>query len=396
MKNMFKNPWAKGGDYYPEEVLNVSKVLDANYSTFNEFEGNIFNEKDSNNTTKCTISLGTKTLSDVKSLRLEDEIKNAGSTWEFVRKKFITRDKLITDLLKMNGLPQVDIDILTLLKTGKSGNISGLWNYMRSNVNNPNFNYKVYIDNDFLDYHRNYEAAIEDENTELNKLTHPRYKYLKKSSQGVEEFQHYYKKFVIQIISIKEEKKTEKDRFDKHFEGVQVAKVLNLMKDITIYSSELKALVYQESGDLTNSTIAGITDEKIGLRKKGITNSSYIGIAQIGLDAMKEGKTWATKNNIKFVGSPESDYRKDPENAIILLACILASNYELYLSKAFKYSSTECLNWKKCIIGSYNWSGPSMMKHILRNNTINWATLSSKSEMPSQTKDYVTKIDSRL
>lgn len=29
MKNMFKNPWAKGGEYYPEEVLDVSKVLDS-------------------------------------------------------------------------------------------------------------------------------------------------------------------------------------------------------------------------------------------------------------------------------------------------------------------------------------------------------------------------------
>ncbi len=29
MKNKFVNPWAKGGEYYPEEVLNVSKVLDS-------------------------------------------------------------------------------------------------------------------------------------------------------------------------------------------------------------------------------------------------------------------------------------------------------------------------------------------------------------------------------
>lgn len=27
MKNIFKNPWAKGGEYYPEEVLNVDRVL---------------------------------------------------------------------------------------------------------------------------------------------------------------------------------------------------------------------------------------------------------------------------------------------------------------------------------------------------------------------------------
>lgn len=27
MKNIFKNPWAKGGEYYPEEVLDATKVL---------------------------------------------------------------------------------------------------------------------------------------------------------------------------------------------------------------------------------------------------------------------------------------------------------------------------------------------------------------------------------
>lgn len=392
---MFKNPWAKGGEYYPEEVLNASKVIDASYSTYNDFEDNNLLEDESSVVAKCTTALGTKILTEVKSVRLDKEIQNAGSTWALVRKKFITRDRLIDDLLKMSGLPQADINSLTLLKTGKSGNISGLWNYMRSNVNNPNFNYIVYIDNDFLDYHRNYEAAIEDENTELNKLTHSRYNYLKKSSQGQGEFQHYYLIFVKQIISIKEEK-TEKNRFDSFFQGTQVTKALNLLKDITIYSTELKALVYQESGDLTNSTINGIVDEKIGLRKKGTVNNSFIGIAQIGLSAMQEGQKWATKNGIQFVNKSEKDLRKDPENAIILLSCILASNYELYLSKAYKYDGTECVNWKKCIIGSYNWSGPSMMNLIKKYKTISWPILSTKSEMPSQTKNYVPEIISRL
>jgi hypothetical protein len=49
-----------------------------------------------------------------------------------------------------------------------------------------------------------------------------------------------------------------------------------------------------------------------------------------------------------------------------------------------------------CIIGSYNWSGPSMMNHIRRNYSINWTMLASKSEMPSQTKNYVPEILSRI
>ncbi len=392
---MFVNPWNVGEEYNTGDVLDVSKVIDASYSTLNLFETNNLSEKNTPEIIKCTTALGTNNLTEVKSLRLEKEIENSGSTWAIVRKKFTTRDKLIDELLKMTGLPQSDINTLTLLRTGKSGNITGLWDYMRLNVYNPNFNYKVYIDNNFLDFHRNYEAAIEDENTELNKLTHTRYKNLKASSQGKGEFQHYYKVFVKQIISIKEEK-TEKNRFDSYFEGVQVTRALNFMKDITIYPSELKALVYQESGDLTNSNISGISNEVIGLRKKGIVNNSYIGIAQIGLAALQEGQNWASKKGIKFVEKTEKDLRKDPENAIILLTCILASNYELYLSKAYKYDGKDCLNWKMCIIGSYNWSGPSMMNHIKRNKSINWTLLSSKSEMPSQTKNYVPEILSRI
>lgn len=344
---------------------------------------------------KCKTALGTTKLDEVKSVRLEKEIVNAGRTWELVRKKFIIRDKLLNELLNMSGLPQTDIDTLTLLKDGKSGNLSGLWNYMRSNVYSENFDYKIYIDNDFLNFHRNYEAAIEDENNELNRLTHPRYNILKKSSKGEGEFQYYYLRFVKQIISIKEEK-NEKNRFDSFFEGAQVKKALKHMTDIEFYPSELKALAYQESGDLTNATIAGIKDEKIGLRIKGTINNNYIGIAQIGVDAMKEGTNWAKDKEITFVDKSEKDLRKDPENAIILLACILASNYDLYLSKAQKYNSNDCLNWKKCIIGSYNWSGPSMMYHIRRNKTIDWDTLSSKTEMPTQTKNYVPNILARL
>jgi hypothetical protein len=395
MKNLFVNPWNVGEEYNTGDVLDVSKVIDASYSTLNLFETNNLSEKNTSEIIKCTTALGTNNLTEVKSLRLEKEIENSGSTWAIVRKKFTTRDKLIDELLKMTGLPQSDINTLTLLRTGKSGNITGLWDYMRLNVYNPNFNSKVYIDNNFLDFHRNYEAAIEDENTELNKLSHTRYKNLKASSQGKGEFQHYYKVFVNQIISIKEEK-TEKNRFDSYFEGVQVTRALNFMKDITIYPSELKALVYQESGDLTNSTIAGITREKIGLRIEGTINHKYIGIAQIGLDALKEGKNWAAKKGIQFVDKPEKDLRKDPENAIILLVCILASNYELYLSKAKKYDGNDCLKWKKCIISSYNRSGPLMMDLIKKHNTIDWETLSSTPGFPIENKKYVPLIISRL
>ncbi|MBK8444278.1 MAG: hypothetical protein IPL35_13045 [Sphingobacteriales bacterium] len=168
------------------------------------------------------------------------------------------------------------------------------------------------------------------------------------------------------------------------------------MLDIQFYPSELKALVYQESDDLTNTTIAGITDIKVGLRKKGTINKNFVGIAQIGVSAMTEGQNWAKHKGIEFAKKEEKDLRKDPENAIILLACILASNYELYLSKAYKSDEKSCLNWRKCIIGSYNWSGPSMMGLIKKNKTIEWDTLSAKSEMPTQTKNYVPEIISRL
>jgi hypothetical protein len=389
------NPWKVGNAFNTGEVLNVSKVIDTSYSLFNDFDSINLSNNNSQRITKCTTLLGTKNLTDVKSKRLEKEIENSESTWALVRKKFMARDKSIQELLNMSGLPESDKATLNYLKNGKSVNNTGLWTYLRSNVNNNNFDCKIYIENDFLDFHRNYDAAIEDENKELNKLTHIRYDNLKKSSQSQGQFQYYYLIFVKQIISIKEEK-TLKNRFDLLFQTVNVTKALNAMKDITIAPSELKALVYQESGDLTNSTIAGIIDEKAGLRKKGNVNNSYIGIAQIGLLAMKEGEKWAKLNGIQFINKTEKDLRKDPENAVILLTCILASNYELYLSKSIIYNGTDCSNWKKCIIGSYNWSGPSMMNLIKKYNTINWDILSSKIEMPTQTKNYVSEITSRL
>jgi hypothetical protein len=160
-------------------------------------------------------------------------------------------------------------------------------------------------------------------------------------------------------------------------------------------------LIYKESGDLTNTNIAGIVDDDKGLKSPGLKNPSYIGIAQIGLDAMSEGKKWALRNEIRI--DTNQDPRTVPESAIILCACILASNYELYLSKVFKYTG-DCINWKKVIIGSYNWSGPSMAQLIKQNNTINWSILLTKTakinsaikSIPAQTRDYVEKIVDRL
>lgn len=388
MENNFKNPWAEGGELYPE------KVLETSYSTFDAVTSSeVNNETLSTVAERCEKSLGTTELKNVKSLTLAKEILNAGSTWSLVRKKFKDRDKLLDQLLAMGGLPQTEVDTLTLLKTGKSGVLTGLWNYMRNNVYNDNFNFEIYIDNDFLDYHRNYDAAIEAELTALSELENIRYKNLKSSITGHQQFHYYYKAFVRQIIKIKEEKTTEKDRFDAFFNGSMVKKALSKFKDIQFYPSELKAQVFQESGDIANTSIAGIIDNIKGLKKKGNVNASFVGIAQIGLDALKEGKSWATKNDITF---KDADPRKEPESAIILLACILASNYELYLSKAMKYDGTNCLNWKKCLFASYNRSGPLMMNLIKKYKSIEWSVLAADSTMPMETRNYIIGIMNRL
>lgn len=71
------------------------------------------------------------------------------------------------------------------------------------------------------------------------------------------------------------------------------------------------------------------------------------------LKSEKDGKNYAgyTQNlKLRF---------EQHKNGEVESINILASNYELYLSKAYKYDGNDCLNWKKCIIGSYDWSGPS-------------------------------------
>lgn len=340
----------------------------------------------------CKESIGTKTISEVRSFALEKSIKNLGSIWNQVVIRFKDRDKLLDQLLGMQGIPTEDIEVLTLLKTGKNVNSVGLWNYMRANVYNVNFDYKIYIDNSFLDYHRNYEAAIEDEILELKKLAHDRYNYLKKSIIGKDQFHDWYMQFVKLTIKIKEEKTSEVGRFDDYFNGAQVQLALKSFKDIIFYASEIKALVFQETGDLTNTNIKGIVDNGKGLKANGPKNTNYIGIGQIGILAMREGMVWAKENKIIIKGD---DPRIEPETAIILLVCILAFNYEKYLKPNYS-GKNDCLNWKKIIIGSYNWSGPNMGKFINKYKSIDWVTLKSKTGMPDETKQYVDEIAQRL
>jgi hypothetical protein len=235
MTSWFKNPWGQEKPIINLDIYDNSLLLE--YS-LNSVDNNVINNNaisaylTDNKLVKCFDALGTKNLKAVTSFTLEQNLLNSESLWKFVVNKFKDRDKLINELLAMAGLPAPDIEVLQYLKTGRTVNDQGLWNYMRQNVYNPNFDYKVYIENDFLEFHRNYDAAIEDELSKLEELNHARYKILKSSITGKNQFHETYKKFVKIIIKIKEEK-LEKDRFDDYFSGAQVQKVLKLIPNIT-------------------------------------------------------------------------------------------------------------------------------------------------------------------
>jgi hypothetical protein len=336
-------------------------------------------------------SLGTKELKDVKSYSIDLANVAAKGLWNSIVKKLKNRDKLIDTLLKYENNTTLENDKLLFLK-------DELWDTLKTNVYNANFNYKTYITNGYYTNDRNYLAPIEQENEALTHLTNQRFKNLISSIQGKEEFHEYIKSFARKIVEITEELE-EKNRYDDYFEGQQVLDALDKMKDIQFYPSEIKALVFQESSDLTNTLIDGIKDKTKGVKIKVKNTMGAIGIAQITDIAMRDAMQWVRENKIILKGS---DPRKSPESAIILCACILSSNYNRYIKIAVDkidktpYSAIVSSDIKKLVIASYNSSGPNISYIIDKLKTTKYDVIASDIKFPDETRKYVPLILNRL
>jgi len=70
MKNMFKNPWAKGGEYYPEELLDVRKVLENN--AIKDFIKSLINLNDTPNNSAQKLAINDLFVEGLQNFQDQD------------------------------------------------------------------------------------------------------------------------------------------------------------------------------------------------------------------------------------------------------------------------------------------------------------------------------------
>jgi hypothetical protein len=139
-------------------------------------------------------------------------------------------------------------------------------------------------------------------------------------------------------------------RFDNDFVAPDVTRLLGgLPQNVEFTPADLKAMLGTETGDFSNTNIAGLKKDT------GITggpkNKSFVGIAQIGGPALE-----SIKNNQGALGltiPKKGDWRKDAAHGIILAAAYLRLVADQLVANLPAPTPTG-VEFKKMLMAAYN------------------------------------------
>ena len=149
------------------------------------------------------------------------------------------------------------------------------------------------------------------------------------------------------------EEETEYKRFDKHFLDAAVVELAKKIPHATITPADLKALVSQETGDLTNTEVAGIQGKTKGVKSQRKNKGGYVGLGQLNTAARDEAITWAKGQKSAISIAEGTDARKDPLTAIKLTAAYLGRVSDLLWGGLPDNRPGEA-EFKKMLFAAYN------------------------------------------
>ncbi len=243
------------------------------------------------------------------------------------------------------------------------------------------------------------QALLSADAQDAAKLVAPKFKSL---VEWVKKLGAMLRDFLALRRSIEEEQ-IEFDRFDDDFLDPDVAKALAAVPG-SFRPADLKAMLAQETGDFTDTGIAGLENKKKGVVNKLAPNPSYVGVGQINTGADTDARKMAKQLGIALPepASGDKDPRKDPATGIKL-----AANYLAYIGKqlsglpAGKPTGAEM---RKLVFAAYN-GGPfgliAAAKAVSSKGSYTWATISgSEAAMqnfskPGEVRDYVQRVTER-
>lgn len=199
------------------------------------------------------------------------------------------------------------------------------------------------------------------------------------------------------------EERVEFDRFDDAFLDPDVAKALAAVPG-GFRPADLKAMLAQETGDFTDTNIAGLENKKKGIVNKLEPNPSFVGIGQINKSADADARKVATELGIALPppATGDKDPRKDPATGIKLAASYLA-----YIGKqlaSLPAGAPTGAEMRKLVLAAYN-GGPfgliKAAKAVSSKGAYTWATISANETAmsnflkPGEVRDYVKRVTER-
>lgn len=192
--------------------------------------------------------------------------------------------------------------------------------------------------------------------------------------------------------------RTEFHRFDSLFRDPDVGTLLGAISQATFTRADVKALVGQETADLTNINVHGITTGRPGITTSRPNRHGFHGLGQHSAAARNEAITWAAANGV--VIPPTPDPRHDPASSIKLTAAYFGRVMDMLWPNlpSPKPAGDEL---KKLVFAAYN-GGPANVtaaaRSFLSGRTVayTWNDIKMQPTISAQMRNYVQDIVTRL
>ena len=310
-------------------------------------------------------------VEDVKSIAMLDLEKKIKGKISEVSRILGRRKKLINDALKWKNTDTENIALIA----------------MQSNELN------------------NYSDKIESE--ACKKLSGKVFKFIREESKML---QKSMKTLVKEKVMLEEEGK-EFHRFDVYFKEEKVGALLEKINiGGTVFTqADIKALISQETGDLTNKAVKGLETKEKGITTNipnPLKTDAPVGIGQMREGAFEEAKKWAESKKIDIEYDEATKSRKEltresPQDSVKLVTAYIGKIVD-YLNQGLPKPKPEGAEFKKLVFAAYNWGSGNVIKSAKsiqkkkkdKNYAYTWEDLKQKAS--DETRNYVEGIVKRL
>lgn len=302
--------------------------------------------------------------------------------WATLKVKMRQRDTLIaTALSRATAGTAIHTALTSLL---------GRWPSMRTRLNNPRFNSVTGT----LPARSAITNAITDDRADRRLVTGRGNRFIR---GAILEFITALNNYLSDRDTLDQER-TQYQRFDNLFTAADVRTLLGAIPNATFTTADVKALVSQETGDLTNTAVHGISTGRSGYSQHIMNRRGYIGLGQHNTAARNAAITWAASKGVIIPARP--DPRRNPAESIKLTAAYLGRVMDmLYPNLPDNKPSGDEL--KKMVFASYNDGHTRVYQganNFVGTRTINytWDDIKNTSPIRSHPRAYVDGILSRI